>query len=156
MEKKYQLSRLETARAARTPNLDVYGPSATGGRNPKQDALKQSEIRQRRESLAAMSPEQRIELAQKEKQSFMQDRERGVRPSYISQSYSKTIQDRPSLASDPAPIPGVDKRIFQANLANWLKREGIPEAEYYRNPMVKKRFEENLMAELSRSALDKR
>lgn len=156
MENKYQLSRRETARAARTPNVDIYGPSATGGLDRAQDARKAAEIRQRREGLAAMSPEQRIELAQKEKQSFMQDRERGGRPSYISQSYSKTMQDRPMLSSDPAPMPGVDKRVFQLNLASWLKKKGIPEAEYYRNPAIKKQFEDDFLADLSRSALDKR
>lgn len=70
------------------------------------------------------------------------------RPNIIGGSFNK-------LVGAGGKFPGITNEMFDKKLLGWLKNKGIPESDYYRNPEVKAKFEEDLMGELRASAYNR-
>jgi hypothetical protein len=111
-----KLSRSEEAKARLAPTVKAFGVAS-----PKRIA----EIESGRSALAAMTPEQRVDLALKRKQETIESRQ-SPRFGYIEKSYAKAMSGEPSEA--------------KSKFLNWLDQKGISEEDYYSNPELIKEF----------------
>jgi hypothetical protein len=116
MSKPVTLTRREEAIARSSPNIKAYGVAS-----PERIA----EIESRRSALAAMTPDERVGLALKNKQQAVEDR-KSPGYGYVKRSYSQTMSGSPS-----------DGR---SKFLNWLKQKGVSEKDYYANQELIKEF----------------
>jgi hypothetical protein len=120
MNKPVTLSRSEEAKARLTPTVKAFGVAS-----PERIA----EIESGRSALAAMTPEQRVDLALKRKQETIENR-KSPRFGYIEKSYAKAMSENPSEG--------------RSKFLDWLKGKGVSEEDYYSNQELIKEFRQFL------------
>jgi len=107
--------------ARMTPSLKVYGPGTP---------QRMAEIESRRSNLAAMTPDQRVDLALKNKQAAIDqaaiNANRYPGFGYVGSSYDRTFSPNYIKPS------GVFK--------DFLERKGVSEEEYYSEPLLVEEF----------------
>jgi hypothetical protein len=71
---------------------------------------------------------------------------------YIPRAYGKLVGEKGEsfgLVGAGGKFPGITDRVYDMNLADWLKRNKYSESEFYLNPDIKEAFHEQLLKDLS-------